>query len=363
MVLERLELVDFRNYASLALDFTPGLNVLVGENAQGKTGFLEALYLLGALRSFRAAREVEMLRWGGEGARIKARFARSQGGSRDLELRWTRRPDGSLERSVLKNRLPVRRMAEFLGEVPLALFTPGDLALIQGSPQGRRRFLDLLSCKLSPTYLAALARMQSVLRQRNELLRRRPPPAASELAPWDRQLAALAAVLVERRGAVVLELQKAASAAFRNLSDGVSDLALTYRPDGPEGQEEFLEALALRRREECRRGTTMLGPHRDDLDLRLGDRSLRRYGSQGQQRSAALALRLAEARVLTDGCGEGALVLLDDCFSELDPGRRVRLMEILSGWPQVFLTATSMPCDPPVGTTVLQVVAGTIRQL
>jgi len=363
VVLESLELVDFRNFTRLALDFPPGLNLLVGENAQGKTGFLEALYLLGALRSFRASREIEMLAWGGDGARVNARFGRSQGGSRDLELRWVRRPDGSLERTVLKNRLPVRRMAEFLGEVPLALFTPGDLALVQGAPQGRRRFLDLLLCKISPAYLSALARLQTVLRQRNELLRRRPAPTSAELEPWDQQLSSTAAILVPRRQAAVVRLQEVASDLFRRLSDGGSELALTYRPGSPANQEEVLEALVQGRREDLRRGTTTLGPHRDDLELRLADRSLRRFGSQGQQRSAALALRLAEARVVGEGHGEGALVLLDDCFSELDPGRRERLVEILGGWPQVFLTATSLPGDPPPGATSWQVVSGTLRRL
>ncbi len=361
MVLESLELIDFRNFSSLSLDFPAGLNLLVGENAQGKTGFLEALYLLGALRSFRAAREVEMLRWCGEGAKVKARFRRAQGGSRDLELRWVRRPDGSLERTVLKGRLPVRRMAEFLGEVPLALFTPADLALVQGSPQVRRRFLDLLLCKGSPTYLAALARLQTVLRQRNELLRRRPPPSSAELEPWDQQLAALTGVLIPQRQTAVERLRSVASDLFRRLSDSRSDLDLAHRPGAPENAQEVLEALGRGRREDLRRGTTMLGPHRDDLELRLAGRSLRRYGSQGQQRSAALALRLAEAAVL--GQDEGALMLLDDCFSELDPGRQGRLVEILAEWPQVFLTATSRPGQVPAGTTSWHVVAGTLRRV
>lgn len=243
----------------------------------------------------------------------------------------------------------------------MALFVPGDLELVQGGPQGRRRYLDLLLCKMSPAYLASLARLQAVLRQRNQLLRRRPGPSAGELAPWDRQLAAAAAVLVPRREALVRELAGAVAQCFLRLSADGSDLGLTYRPSGPGTEIEFLVALAELRKEELGRGTSLVGPHRDDLELRLDGRSLRRFGSQGQQRSAALALRLGEARVLTESSGEGALVLLDDCFSELDPGRRHRLLELLVGSRQVFLTATSLPDPAPPGATVLRVAAGRIE--
>lgn len=363
MILERLELSLFRNYEELALELQPGLNLLVGENAQGKTSLLEAVYLLGTSRSFRAAQDAELVSWGGESSRVHARLRRDDGVPRELDIRWTRAERGRLSREVLRNRLPVRRLSDFLGEVPLALFVPGDLALVQGGPESRRRYLDLLLCKLYPAYLGALARMQQVLRQRNELLRRKPAPPAVDLEPWDRQLAATATVVSARREAAVAELGREADTFFRHLSDSPAELALGYRPSGQGTEEEFLTALASRRREELARGTTLLGPHRDDLDLLLEGRSLRRFGSQGQQRSAALALRLAEARFLGAVSGEGALVLLDDCFSELDPGRRARLLEILAEWRQVFVTTTGRPEAPPAGSTVLEVVAGRVRSI
>lgn len=363
MILERLELSLFRNYEALALDVPPGLNLMVGENAQGKTSLLEAVYLLGTSRSFRAAHDAELVRWGGESSRVHARLRRDDGVPRDLDIRWSRAERGRLSREVLRNRLPVRRLSDFLGEVPLALFVPGDLALVQGGPEARRRYLDLLLCKLYPAYLGALARMQQVLRQRNELLRRKPAPSTADLEPWDRQLAATAAVVSARRGAAVAELGREADALFRHLSDAPAELSLEYRPCGPGSEEEFLAVLAARRREELARGTSLLGPHRDDLELLLEGRSLRRFGSQGQQRSAALALRLAEARFLGAVSGEGALVLLDDCFSELDPGRRARLLEILREWRQVFVTTTALPETPPAGASVLEVVAGRVRSI
>ena len=361
MVLEHLELLDFRNYAGLALDVAPGLNLLVGENAQGKTSFLEALYLLGASRSFRAAQDAEMVRWGASSSRVLARLRRDEGTARELEFRWRRREEGGLERTVLRNRVPLRRLADFLGEVPLTLFVPTDLALVQEGPQGRRRSLDLLLCKLSPVYLAALARLQQVLRNRNQLLRRRPAPAPAELEPWDLQLAEAAETLVPRRAEAVAALAVEAADCFHRLSGGASELGLEYRPASPGTAGEVLESLARRRREELARGTTLVGPHRDDVELRLDGRSLRRFGSQGQQRSAALALRLAEARVLTARSGEGALVLLDDCFSELDPGRGARLLEVLAEWRQVFVTTTTVPPLPPGPGSVLEVRSGGIR--
>lgn len=360
MILERLELSHFRNYETLSLDVAPGLNLLVGENAQGKTSLLEALYLLGTSRSFRASQESELLHWGAGAGRVHARLRRDDGVPRELEIRWSRGERGSLTREVLRNRLPVRRLSDFLSEVPLALFVPGDLALVQGGPQGRRRYLDLLLCKLYPAYLGALARLQQILRQRNELLRRRPVPTGRDLEPWDRQLAAAATAVAARRAAAVVDLGREADACFRHLSDLPGELALSYRPSGPLGEDEFLAELESRRRDEVLRGTSLLGPHRDDLELRLEGRSLRRFGSQGQQRSAALALRLAEARFLGSVSGEGALVLLDDCFSELDPGRRGRLLEILGEWRQVFVTTTGLSEAPPAGASTLEIAAGRV---
>lgn len=360
VVLERLELLDFRNYRELELDLPSGLVLLVGENAQGKTALLEALYLLGTSRSFRASREAELVRWGCLEARVRAVFRRDLGLARELEVNWVRAGDGGLERRILRNGAPLRRLADLLGEVPMALFTPGDLSLIQGSPQGRRRFLDLLLCKVSPLYLASLTRYGSVLRQRNELLRRRPAPTLPELAPWDEQLATASGVLVPRRQQVVGSLQEAVTDIFRRLSDSPCDLRLNYRPAAPPDPEGFLSALRARHREEMSRGSTQVGPHRDDLELLLDGRSLQRYGSQGQHRSAALALRLAEARVMGESLEEGALVLLDDCLSELDVGRGQRLLEILAGYRQVFLTTTTIPLSFPDRVGVFRVVAGSI---
>jgi DNA replication and repair protein RecF len=362
VVLEHLELIDFRNYRELDLRLPSGLVLLVGENAQGKTAFLEALYLLGTSRSFRASREAELLGWGCQKARVRALFRRDRGSTRELEINWIRTGERGVERRILRNGTPLRRLADLLGEVPMALFTPADLGLIQGAPQGRRRFLDLLLCKISPLYLSALTRYGSVLRQRNELLRRRPAPSPAELEPWEEQLAALSAILVPRRQEVVYSLQEAVTGIFGRLSEGRTDLCLTYRPAVPPEPERFLSVLRARRREDLARGSTQAGPHRDDLELLLDGRSLQRYGSQGQHRSAALALRLAEARVMGENAEETALVLLDDCLSELDVGRGQRLLEILGGYRQVFLTTTIPPPNLSDYAGLFRVVAGSLEK-
>lgn len=357
-----MELQGFRNFAALELDLQPGLVLLVGGNGQGKTSLLEALYLLSSSRSFRTHREGEWVGWGRPAASVMGLFERGSGVGRPrrLEMAWEVGLGGRPSRRVWRNRLPLTRMADFLGEVPLSLFVPGDLALVQGAPQDRRRYLDRLLCKLSPLYLGALGQYQQALRQRNELLRRRPGPTTQELGVWEVQLARLGSVLTERRREAVARLHHEAAALYRHLAQGKGALGVRYQPGGPEEAEALLEELARRRSDDLRRRSTSVGPHRDDLELSLDGRSLRQVGSQGQQRSAALGLRLAEARLLGEGEAGGAMVLLDDCFSELDPGRRARLLELLEGWPQVFVTTTDLAPGLPPGAAVLRVVEGQV---
>lgn len=348
-----LQLSNFRLYRSLSLELPEGLNVFWGANAQGKTALLEALYLLATSRSFRTQSEVELVRWDEEVARISSRLARDSGRERRLEFAWQRQGQ-KVTREVRLMGQPVRKLGEFLGEVLLTLFVPGDLSLIQGGPQERRRFLDLTLCKLYPTYLAALSQYQRVIKQRNELLKR--GHAAGELEPWDLLLVQNAGQLMARRHELALDLDGRFQRLYRRLSREEAPLSLTYAPNSTE-----LEADLMRRRaEELRLRTSLVGPHRDELQVRLGSRSLRRFGSQGQQRTAVLALRLAEAEVLTERSGESAMVLLDDCLSELDPSRQERLLDSLTGYRQVFLT-TAVPVSGLPGT-LWRVEAGQIAK-
>lgn len=356
MLLRRLDLADFRCYDQLSLAVEPGLSVLVGSNAQGKTAFLEALYVLSAARSFRARSDVELVRWGQGTASVKAELERDSGRTRRLEIRFHREAQ---KQALLQGR-PVERLADFLGEVPVALFTPDDLSLVQGGPGGRRRYLDLQLCKLYPAYLGTLSRYQKALRQRNELLRRRPPPKPLELEPWDSLLAELGTAITARRRQLLEDVGVSLAELYAHLSQEGAALETRYQPGGPDDPPSFLERLLSRRGLELRRGSTLTGPHRDDFELLLGSQELRRYGSQGQQRTAALSLRLAEARVLSERGGERAIVLLDDCFSELDGSRQQRLLTLLEDYPQVLVTSAT-PLDLRVDAKVMRVEGGAVH--
>ncbi|CAN0470006.1 unnamed protein product, partial [Phaeothamnion confervicola] len=200
-----------------------------------------------------------------------------------------------LNKELARQGQKVDRLADFLGELPLALFVPEDLALVQGSPSERRRYLDLILCKMYPAAVDCLARYQKVLASRNILLKRRPLPGNDELEPYDQLLAPLASELVDRRRQLLATLAQFVHFSHDRLAGEVGELALVYRPQFEGSPDEFLQALAGRRGDELRRGTTLIGPHRDDFEIRVNGVDMRQFGSQGQCRTLALALRLAQA--------------------------------------------------------------------
>lgn len=342
MILKRLILDNYRNYASLDLELNSGLEVISGDNAQGKTNLLESIYYLGTLRSFRTRCEAELVGWGSSSAGIKALFLRQDGQECELEVRWALNPKGGWERRVKRNGVALKNAAEFLRLVPIALFVPQDLALVQGGPDLRRRYLDILLCKSSPTYIYDLLRYQQVLKQRNEWWRRRGFSRRwYEVEVWDEQLANLAIRLVTERRRALGKLGNLIRAVFNSLSAEPLDLGISYRSTAGETTGQVIQALQARREEELRRHYTVLGPHRDDVVFTVQGRGFKQCASQGQHRSLALALRLAEARYLGEASANPAVVLLDDCFSELDAGRCRRLFDCLGDIGQVIVTSVS----------------------
>ena len=353
-----LELSDFRPYSKMELEVGPGLTVLLGKNGQGKTAFLESLYVLAAARSFRTSSDPELIRWGQKSGRASARLETDSGRPRKLELRWQKQGQKAKKEAYLNDRV-LKKLAEFLGVLPLTLFAPEDLQLIQGGPALRRRFLDLQLSKLYPAYMDALSRYKKALRQRNELLRQTASPSADLLEPWDAVLVATGVPIQERRHRLCQELSPCLAELYGKMAgDGAE---LTVEPQ-VSGGSEFSDKLVQARSQDLRRRTTCVGPHRDDLVFLLDGRDIRRFGSQGQQRTAALCLRLAEAQLLTELGGEAAVILLDDCFSELDPGRQEQLLELLEAYPQVFVTSAT-PLPLPGETSYLYVEDGQIRAL
>jgi DNA replication and repair protein RecF len=362
MKLERLQLRDFRNYRELELLLGDPWVLVIGANAQGKSNLLEAIALACAGRSPRAAADVEMIRWGQEQARVAARVATAARGTLEMEAILA----SQARRQVKINGSP-RRAADLVGLVGLVLFAVDDLEVVKRDPFSRRRFLDTELGALSKSYYWNLTRYRRVVDQRNRLLKdiRDRARARGELETWDQQLTHTGAVVVEKRAAFLRALSAPAAAAHRRLAGSDAALELRYLPalgeDGawariattaetPELRRHIAErlarALAQGRAEEIERGMTLCGPQRDDFEIIAGGVDLHRFGSQGEQRTAAIALRLGLVRVVAEGVGEPPLLLLDDVLSELDAERRAGLFEALGGAGQTIVTTTDVDSIP-----------------
>lgn len=338
MILQHLRLFNFRGFQEQLFSPEPGLNLLSGPNGAGKTTLLEALHLLSAARSFRAKKENELCRWGQSQCLVEGHFMTADGHSRNLNLSW-QRSEGEWRKQAGFQGDSVARLADFLGCVPLSLFTPSDLNLVGGAPSVRRRYIDLMLSKMSPLHLQELARLKTVLSSRNALLRQGRP--ARETKPWDKLLFDLSLTVGRRRESLVLSLNEICQTLFERLTSKERGIQLIYRRCWPTDWDEFQARLHELHPREAQRGVTLLSPHKDELDIQRQERSLRLYGSQGEQRLVALCLRLAEAKRLAEQKDEPAILLLDDAFSELDPERRARLLALLPDFSQVFLTSAS----------------------
>jgi len=357
MVLKRLRLHNFRVYSEQVFEPSPGLNLLIGPNGSGKTAVLEALHLLSAARSFRAKREAEVVKWNNDACRIEGLFQTDAGHSRELSVGWVRR-QGEWKKQATFQRDEVARLADFLGCVPLSLFTPTDLSLISGSPSVRRKYLDLMLSKMYPLHLQEMFRLKKVLASRNALLRQQRPPA--ELRPWNKLLHEISVPVGRRRQELVAQLGTTCQEFFAALTGTERKVKLEYRRCWPEEADEFQEKLRESQQRELALGSTLLSPQKDELGIHLGGKSLRTYGSQGEQRLVALCLRLSEARRLALQKNEQAILLLDDAFSELDPDRRERLLHLLPTFSQVLLTSATPVPLPRVEHRTHQIEAGEV---
>lgn len=348
MHVERLTLSDFRNYERLDFQPLPTINVLYGQNGAGKTNILEALHLIGLGRSHRGARDAEMLRQCAHAYRISAAIARRQD---NLMIELTYHLAG--RKDVRLNSARQQRLSDLLGQFNVIIFSPEDLQLIKGSPALRRRYLDFTLSQVSPAYGHALARYNEVLMQRNNLLRdlSSKRTSAAVLDVWDEQLAEYGAELLTRRAAAMTRLAALAAAEHDRITDGQEQLIAAYAPsplgcfsdiDRATARAELLRAIAASRREDVLRGQTLVGPHRDDITVTINGRSGRQFGSQGQQRTAALALKLAELAYIAEAVHDDPVLLLDDVFSELDDSRRGLLLDTIAGRIQTFITTTNL---------------------
>jgi DNA replication and repair protein RecF len=336
-----LTLRNYRNYARLQLELGPGLNVFLGQNAQGKTNLLESVAILALSSSPRARRESDLIGPLGSEATVDA-VADASGRRVELSFRVAR--EG--ERTVKTIRVDgvARRAVDLPGEVHAALFWPEDLSLVKGGPDHRRRFLNEMLVQVVKGYGRTLARYRRVLDQRNHLLRQvvtgQQPRAALEV--WDEEVVALGGVLARARSEAVAELAPLAAAGHAAISGG-EELELGY--SGP--PDDLAGALLSALDEDLRRGTTSVGPHRDDLTVLIGGTDARSFASQGQQRTAVVSLKLAESDLIEKRTGERPILLLDDVLSELDPARREELLARVGEGGQVIVTSVEAGPFPP----------------
>ncbi|CUU35871.1 MAG: DNA replication/repair protein RecF [Armatimonadetes bacterium] len=356
MRLNALRLWNFRNFAEAELYPDPHMNVLVGANAQGKTNLLEALYYLSTLKPLRPVKESDLIRWGASEARLFARFTRDE-----FEDTVHIRLIAGGKRTILLNEQPLTRQSAFVGTLMVVCFSSQDLQIVRGEPADRRRFLDTELSLLSHRYLYSLAQYRRVLEQRNNLLRAHAEGTATleSLPEWNTQLVKYGARLCQMRRQFLERLNFAAQNVHQALTGGNESIELTYLPGiplptqgyMPEKEEDwasaFASALREREAEEIQRGTTLVGPHRDDFLIRVGGVEARQFASQGQQRTCALSLRLSEVPLLESLREEPPIVLLDDVFSDLDPYRRARLVAFLHPRVQTFITCTDLSMFEP----------------
>ena len=370
MQITELTLRSYRSYETLHLAFDPGVQIFLGANAQGKTNIIEALYYAAFGRSHRTSSDAELIRVGEDGAHIGLSFRRHDVPG---ELSFTFAHGVRRRITYAGESL---RQRDLVGILPMVLFSPEDLFLVKGAPALRRRYLDAELSQASPAYYGELLRYTRILKQRNAVLKdiRERLAAPEELPPWDAQLARSAAYIVTRRIAAVAQLG-ALSARVQAVLAAGEELALAYEIAGA-GAEDFAEddmteslhvwynkMLCEGRARDIARAATGVGPHLDDLVLRVGGMSLRSYGSQGQQRTGALALKLAELFYLQENIGEAPILLLDDVMSELDADRRRALLDFIRHEHiQTFITATDAAYFPAERMgTYRYVEAGTVR--
>ncbi|MDP1835831.1 MAG: DNA replication/repair protein RecF [Chlamydiales bacterium] len=336
MQLKRLVLRHFRNYAGATVEFCPGVNAICGTNAQGKTSLLEAIFLCVSGRSFRSPHLADLQQQGQPFFFVEAHFAKN-----GIEQRLRYGYDGK-ERKITFNNTACQSIAQLLGLLPGVVLTPDDIALVKGSPQLRRQYLDLQIAQANPLYLHHLVRYGRAMRQRNHLLRTR---TLATIETWEEEMATSASYLAQHREETVADLSTRAGACYDHLTQEHEPLTLKYKCGAPlnKGVDALMgyyrERYAQQRPREMELGWTTTGPHKDDLIINIEGKAGRFFASEGQQRSCVAALRLAEWQRLRDQCGHQPLLIVDDVAVSLDEGRRGRLLDMLGSFGQVFLSS------------------------
>lgn len=336
MIIQSIELCNFRNYEREIFEFDSGTNVLYGDNAQGKTNVLEAIFVGGTTKSHKGCRDLEMIRSGQKEAHLRY-FAEKGGHLSKVEIHMKK---GS-SKGIAIDGLPIRNSHELMGLSNIIFFSPEDLGIIRDGPEERRRFMDMELCQLNKTYLYYLTQYKKVLKQRNALLKQiqENKAARDTLEIWDGQLVEYGKKIISIREEFIESLNGIMKKKHKSLTGGKEDIDIYYKPNCP--AEEMENRIFLEGERDIFSGTTSVGPHRDDISFVSGNMDLRKYGSQGQKRTAALSLKMAEIEIVEKTVGEKPILLLDDVLSELDRSRQNYLLENIKGI-QTILTCTGL---------------------
>ncbi|WP_297815024.1 DNA replication/repair protein RecF [uncultured Lactobacillus sp.] len=348
MYLENLTLKDFRNFSSLQTDFDPQINIFLGQNAQGKTNLLEAIYFLALTRSHRTNSDKELIRFGSKFAGLQGKVHKSQV---EVELKVRLSTKG---KKAWVNRLEQKKLSKYVGQMNAILFSPEDLALVKGAPALRRRFMDLEFGQINAEYLYFSSQYRQVLQQKNNYLKQLSLGKAKDklfLDVLSDQLAGIAAEIIYRRLNFVKLLNGYAHKAHSQISANREELEIVYQPSINEIEAndqvndiytKLLESFHKNKANEIRKGTTLTGPHRDDLVFMINGKNAHDYASQGQQRTIALSMKLAEIQLVHHLTNEYPILLLDDVMSELDHDRQSSLLNYIHGKTQTFITTTDL---------------------
>ncbi|WP_299095192.1 DNA replication/repair protein RecF [uncultured Metabacillus sp.] len=347
MYIKELKLKNYRNYEDLLIQFENRVNVILGENAQGKTNVMESIFVLAMAKSHRTSNDKELIRWDKEYAKIEGSVEKY---NRSTELQLIISKKG---KKAKLNHLEQEKLSQYVGAMNVIMFAPEDLNLVKGSPAVRRRFIDMEIGQVSAVYLHDLSRYQKIMQQRNhylKLLQIKKQTDQTMLDVLTAQLCEAAAKIIHKRLQFINELQKWAQPIHSGISRGLETLDIKYKPSVEVSEDNELtkmidayeQKFAKIREKEIERGTTLAGPHRDDMIFNVNGHDVQTYGSQGQQRTTALSLKLAEIDLIHNEIGEYPILLLDDVLSELDDYRQSHLLNTIQGKVQTFVTTTSV---------------------
>ena len=346
MYIQNIELTDFRNYTTLSLELHEKVNIFLGDNAQGKTNLLEAIYLSSFAKSFRTSKDTEMIRFNRDFSKIKIR-AIKDAEPIEIEIVITKKGKG-----IKLDGVKLKKTSELLENIYTVVFSPEDLKIVKDEPERRRKFINTELCQLSPSYYINLSNYKKILKQRNILLKdikqnKVSPEMESTLFVWNEKLSEYGSKIMLQRYDFIEKLKVISLKLHENITNYNESLEVTYEPkvkffhDFASQQEEFKKVLQASLSSDIKNGSTGFGPHKDDIALCVNGVDIRKFGSQGQQRTAALSLKLAEIRLIKEETGEDAVLLLDDVMSELDSTRQNFLINSL-GDVQLFITTTEL---------------------